>query len=108
MRDAPVSVRGWQKIDKRYGVDADNGGILEFPGGRMGVVSCLFETSGLGFHTVIGRQGLIDVPRGSVLGLLGIGRTLMFKALIVQQKAILPACRSPDSLGLFRLSTWQV
>ena len=69
MRDEPVSVRGWQKIDTRFGVDVANGGILEFPGGRMGVVSCSFETSGLGFYTVIGRKGLIDVPRGLVLGL---------------------------------------
>ena len=69
MGDEPLSVRGWQKIDKRFGVDVANGGILEFPGGRMAVVSCSFETSGLGFYTVIGRKGMIDVPRGLVLGL---------------------------------------
>lgn len=69
MRDEPISVRGWQKIDKRFGVDVANGGVLEFPGGRMGMVSCSFETSGLGFYTVIGRKGMIDVPRGLVLGL---------------------------------------
>lgn len=69
MGDEPLSVRGWQKMDKRFGVDVANGGILEFSGGRMAVVSCSFETTGLGFYTVIGRKGIIDVPRGLVLGL---------------------------------------
>ena len=35
----------------------------------MAVVSCSFETTGLGFYTVIGRKGIIDVPRGLILGL---------------------------------------
>jgi xylose dehydrogenase (NAD/NADP) len=69
MRDEPISVRGWQKIDKRFGVDVSNGGTLEFPGGRMATISCSFETTGLGHYTVIGRKGMIDVPRGLVLGL---------------------------------------
>ena len=69
MRDEPISVRGWQKIDPRFGVDVATGGVLEFPGGRMGLVSCSFETSGLGLYTVIGSKGLVDVPRGLVLGL---------------------------------------
>ena len=69
MQAEPVSVRGWQKFNTEYGVDVANGGVLEFPGGRMGLFSCSFETSGLGFYTVIGRKGMVDVPRGLVLGL---------------------------------------
>ena len=40
MQAEPLSVRGWHKIDKRFGVDVACGGILEFPGGRMATVSC--------------------------------------------------------------------
>lgn len=69
MGDEPVSVRGWQKIDKRFGVDVSCGGVLEFPNGRMAMVSASFETTGLGHYTVVGRKGIIDVPRGLVLGL---------------------------------------
>ena len=69
MQAEPLSVRGWHKIDKRFGVDVACGGILEFPGGRMATVSCSFETSGLGHYSVIGRKGMIEVPRALVLGL---------------------------------------
>ncbi|MEO8667356.1 MAG: Gfo/Idh/MocA family oxidoreductase [Bauldia sp.] len=79
MGDEPLSVRGWWKIDERFGVDVACGGILEFPNGRMGVVSCSFETTGLGHYTVVGRKGIIDVPRGLVLGL----GTFVGEALIV-------------------------
>jgi D-xylose 1-dehydrogenase (NADP+, D-xylono-1,5-lactone-forming) len=70
MQAEPLSVRGWQKIDSRFGVDVADGAVLEFPGGRMGVVSCSFETTGLGHYSVIGRNGMIEVPRGLVLGLM--------------------------------------
>ena len=69
MQAEPVSVRGWQKIDRRFNVDVADGAVLEFPGGRMAVVSCSFETTGLGHYSVIGRHGMIEVPRGLVLGL---------------------------------------
>lgn len=69
MQAEPLSIRGWQKMDDRFGVDIADGAILEFPGGRMGVVSCSFETTGLGHYSVIGRNGMIEVPRGLVLGL---------------------------------------
>lgn len=69
MQAEPISIRGWQKIDGRFGVDVADGAILEFPGGRMGVVSCSFETTGLGHYSVIGRHGMIEVPRALVLGL---------------------------------------
>lgn len=69
MQAEPLSVRGWQKMDPRFNVDVADGAVLEFPGGRMAVVSCSFETTGLGHYSVIGRSGMIEVPRGLVLGL---------------------------------------
>lgn len=69
MQAEPLSIRGWQKVDARFGVDVADGAVLEFPGGRMAVVSCSFETTGLGHYSVIGRHGMIEVPRGLVLGL---------------------------------------
>jgi D-xylose 1-dehydrogenase (NADP+, D-xylono-1,5-lactone-forming) len=69
MQAEPLSVRGWQKVDDRFGVDVADGAVIEFPGGRMAVVSCSFETTGLGNYSVIGRHGMIEVPRGLVLGL---------------------------------------
>jgi xylose dehydrogenase (NAD/NADP) len=79
MGDEPVSVRAWQKIDERFDVDVAGGAVLEFPEGRMGAISWSFETTGLGHYTVIGRQGMIDVPRALVLGLI----TFVPEALIV-------------------------
>jgi len=69
MQAEPLSVRGWQKFDARFGVDVADGAVLEFPGGRMAVVSCSFETTGLGHYSIIGRSGMIEVPRALVLGL---------------------------------------
>ena len=69
MRAEPLSIRGWQKMDPRFSVDVADGAVLEFPDGRMAVVSCSFETTGLGHYSVIGRSGMIEVPRGLVLGL---------------------------------------
>ena len=69
MHAEPLSIRGWQKMDVRFGVDVADGAVLEFPGGRMGVVSCSFETTGLGHYCVLGRYGMIEVPRALVLGL---------------------------------------
>ena len=69
MQAEPLSIRGWQKMDNRFGVDVADGAVLEFPDGRMGVVSCSFETTGLGHYSVIGRHGMIEVPRALVLGL---------------------------------------
>ncbi len=67
--EEPLAVRAWRRIDERFGVDVANAGILEFPKGRVAVVSCSFETTGNGFYTVIGRKGMIEAPRGLILGL---------------------------------------
>ncbi len=70
MGDEPVSVRAWQKIDERFDVDVGGGAILEFANGRLGTISWSFETTGLGHYSVLGRKGMIDVPRALVLGLM--------------------------------------
>ena len=92
--DEPVAVRGWRRVDERFGVDVANAGVLEFPGGRIAVISCSFETSGCGFYSVIGRKGIIEAPRGLILGV----RTLVPEALIVtidadgrRQEELMPA-----------------
>ena len=59
----PIAVRSWTRIDHRFGVDVAAAGVLEFPGGRVALVSCSFEGFGNGFYSVIGRKGVIEVPR---------------------------------------------
>lgn len=66
--ERPSSVRGWWHKDERFGVDVTAGGILEFTGGRVGVATASFVAEGLGFYTVIGRNGTIEVPRAIIPG----------------------------------------
>ena len=79
----PVAARGWWKQDKRFGVDVAAAGVLEFPGERPALVSCSFEGFGNGFYSVIGRKGVIEAPRGIILGL----GTRLGEALIVRMDA---------------------
>jgi D-xylose 1-dehydrogenase (NADP+, D-xylono-1,5-lactone-forming) len=65
----PTAVRAWRKVDDRFGVDVAAGGAMEFPGKRLALVSCSFEGFGNGFYSLIGRKGVIEAPRGIVLGL---------------------------------------
>jgi predicted dehydrogenase len=65
----PIAVRSWARVDHRFGVDVAAAGVLEFPGGRVALVSCSFEGFGNGFYSVIGRKGVIEVPRGIIQGL---------------------------------------
>jgi predicted dehydrogenase len=77
-RAEPLAVRGWWKIDDRFGVDVAAGGLLEFPGGRIALMSCSFEGFGNGFYSAIGRRGVIEVPRGIIQGLgTRLGETLI-------------------------------
>ena len=82
-RAEPVAVRGWWKIDGRFGVDVAAGGVLEFPGGRVALVSCSFEGFGNGFYSAIGRKGVIEAPRGIIQGL----GTRLGEALIISMDA---------------------
>lgn len=75
----PVRVSARWHIDPTYNVDVGAGGVLEFPGGRFGIVSCSFVGNGQGSYTVVGRKGSIELPRGIILGL----GTRVGEALIV-------------------------
>jgi|SRR5579883_968236 len=68
-RAEPVAAHGWWKTDPRYGVDVAAGGLLEFPESKTALVSCSFENFGNGFYSAIGRKGVIEAPRGIILGL---------------------------------------
>ena len=79
----PVAVRAWQRIDDRFGVDVAAAGVLEFPDGRVAMVSCSFEGFGNGFYSVIGRKGVIEAPRGIIQGL----GTRLGEALVITMDA---------------------
>lgn len=66
--ERPGAVRGWWHRDERFGVDVTAGAILEFSAGRVGLVTASFAAEGLGFYTVIGRKGVIEVPRAIIPG----------------------------------------
>jgi predicted dehydrogenase len=65
----PHAVLARWTIDPVFGVDTDTAAILEFPGDRTACVSCSFRGNGQGIYRVVGRQGVIDVPRGIIPGL---------------------------------------
>lgn len=67
--EEPQSVLARWTLDNTFGVDVAAAGVLEFSGGRTAMVSCSFQGNGQGFYRVIGRRGLLDVPRGIIIGL---------------------------------------
>jgi xylose dehydrogenase (NAD/NADP) len=67
--EEPLAVLGRWTTDEQFGVDTAASGILEFSGGRSAVVSCSFKGNSQGFYRVVGRLGLIDLPRGIIPGL---------------------------------------
>lgn len=66
--DEPVAASAWWRMDESMGVDVAAAGVLEFPQGRVAMVSCSFEGNGNGFYTIIGRKGTIEAPRALILG----------------------------------------
>ena len=66
--DEPSAVSAWWRIDEAMNVDVAAAGVLEFPRGRVAMVSCSFEGNGNGFYTIIGRKGTIEAPRALILG----------------------------------------
>jgi D-xylose 1-dehydrogenase (NADP+, D-xylono-1,5-lactone-forming) len=66
--DEPSAVSAWCRMDEAMKVDVAAAGVLEFPRGRVAVVSCSFEGNGNGFYTIIGRKGTIEAPRALILG----------------------------------------
>jgi len=67
--EEPSAVRAWWKIDPVTGVDIAASAVLEFSAGRTALVSCSFEGGANGMYSIIGRKGVIEVPRALILGL---------------------------------------
>jgi xylose dehydrogenase (NAD/NADP) len=67
--EEPASVHGTWRIDERFGVDVGAAAIMTFPSGRTALASCSFEGNGQGSYRIIGRKGVIEVPRGIIPGL---------------------------------------
>ena len=67
--DEPVAVTASWQIDPRFGVDISAAGILESAGLRTGIVSWSFLGNGQGYYSVVGRRGVIEVPRAIIPGL---------------------------------------
>jgi D-xylose 1-dehydrogenase (NADP+, D-xylono-1,5-lactone-forming) len=67
--DEPLAVTASWQVDPRFGVDVSAAGVLEFAGGRTGIVSCSFLGNSQGSYSVVGRNGIIEVPRAIIPGL---------------------------------------
>jgi predicted dehydrogenase len=67
--EEPQQVRAWSETDSQTGVDISDAAILEFSRGRFAMISCSFKHNGQGFYRLIGRTGMIDVPRAVIPGL---------------------------------------
>jgi len=64
----PRSVVGRMRDDAGLGVDMTTVGILEFAEG-FATISCSFSADGQGSYTIVGTEGVIEVPRGIIPGL---------------------------------------
>jgi D-xylose 1-dehydrogenase (NADP+, D-xylono-1,5-lactone-forming) len=69
MGEEPTSIQGTWRVDERFNVDVSASAIMTFPSGRSAVASCSFEGNGQGFYRIVGRKGMIEVPRGILPGL---------------------------------------
>lgn len=67
--EEPHQLRAWSETDRQTGVDVTAAAILEFSRGRLAMISCSFKHNGQGFYRLIGRSGMIDVPRAVIPGL---------------------------------------
>lgn len=65
----PTRVSAFSDIHGQYGVDVATSAVLEFPGGKMGLASCSFVAGGQGRYSVIGTDGVIEVPRAIIPGM---------------------------------------
>src|ERR687883_492422 len=61
--EEPQRARAWRAVDERFGVDVALAGVLEYPGRRLATVDCSFKATYSGWYTVLGRDGVIEVPR---------------------------------------------
>lgn len=65
----PVAAMASFDLDPAGGIDLAATAILEFPDGRVALISSSFKGSGQGFYQIIGTSGVIDVPRAFIPGL---------------------------------------
>jgi xylose dehydrogenase (NAD/NADP) len=69
--EEPGTVLASWRIDEELGVDLAGSALLEFPSGRTATMSFSFTGNGQGFYRVVGRKGVIDLPRAIIPGLDG-------------------------------------
>lgn len=67
--EQPISVVASWTIDPTLGVDTAVAAILNFPNGKRATISCSFLGNGQGIYRVVGRKGVVDLPRGIIPGL---------------------------------------
>jgi xylose dehydrogenase (NAD/NADP) len=67
--EEPVAVMGSLDVDPVSGVDLAAAALIEFSGGRVGLVSSSFKAGGQGTYQIIGSEGTIEVPRAIIPGL---------------------------------------
>jgi predicted dehydrogenase len=65
----PVAAMASFDLDPAAGIDLAATAILEFPEGRVALISSSFKGSGQGFYQAIGTRGVIDVPRAFIPGM---------------------------------------
>ncbi len=67
--EEPVAATAWRDYDDRFGVDVALAGVLEYPdhddgdGPRFATIDCSFKAGYSGWYTVVGSEGVIEVPR---------------------------------------------
>lgn len=62
MGTEPVAVSAWAAFSEKFGVDMSFGAILDFSGGRRGVIDCGFDTARKHAAEVVGTRGRIEAP----------------------------------------------
>lgn len=66
--EEPIRVMATAHVHPSLGVETRLAGILEFTGG-FATITCSFEADGQGAYSIVGDQGVIEVPRGILPGL---------------------------------------
>ncbi len=65
----PIAAQASFDVDAATEVDVSAAALLEFPDGRIALISSSFKASGQGLYQVIGTEGTIDVPRAFIPGM---------------------------------------
>ncbi|MCL4545049.1 MAG: Gfo/Idh/MocA family oxidoreductase [Chloroflexi bacterium] len=64
----PAEVSAFQHRSEQFGVDISFGAVMRFPGDRLAMVDCSFETASGGHYEVAGSEGSIIVDRAFTPG----------------------------------------